>query len=71
MFFAARTFAMKMGQSLAALLFTSFATIGRANGTGYRIAAVSSTVLCMLAAFLMSRYDEKKVMGDLKKGGAA
>lgn len=71
MFFAARTFAMKMGQSLAALLFTSFATINRSAGTGYRIAAVSSTVLCMLAAFLMSRYDEKKVMGDLKKGGAA
>ena len=62
MFFAARTFAMKMGQSLAALLFTSFATIGRSAGTGYRIAAVSSTVLCLLAAVLMSRYDEKKVI---------
>lgn len=67
MFFAARTFAMKMGQSLAALLFTSFATIGRSAGTGYRIAAVSSTVLCLLAAVLMSRYDEKKVMAKLQK----
>ena len=67
MFFAARTFAMKMGQSLAALLFTSFATIGRSAGTGYRIAAVSSTVLCLLAAVLMSRYDEKKVMARLRK----
>jgi hypothetical protein len=62
MFFAARTFAMKLGQSLAAILFTSLATIGRVNGTGYRIAAVSSTVLCLLAAVLMKLYNEKKVM---------
>ncbi len=67
MFFAARTFAMKLGQSLAAILFTSLATIGRASGTGYRIAAVSSTVLCLLAAFLMTRYNEKKVMGLLNQ----
>ena len=62
MFFAARTFAMKLGQSLAAILFTSFATIGRQAGTGYRIAALSSFVLCLIAAFLMTRYNEKKVM---------
>lgn len=65
MFFAARTFAMKLGQSLAAILFTSFATIGRASGTGYRIAAMSSFILCLAAAFLMTRYNEKKVMGLL------
>ena len=65
MFFAARTFAMKLGQSLAAILFTSFATIGRSSGMGYRIAALSSTVLCIAAAFLMTRYNEKKVMGLL------
>ena len=62
MFFAARTFAMKLGQSLAAILFTSLATIGRANGTGYRIAAVASTILCLCAALLMKFYNEKKVM---------
>lgn len=65
MFFAARTFAMKLGQSLAAILFTSFATIGRSSGMGYRIAALSSTVLCLAAAFLMMRYNEKRVMGLL------
>ncbi len=65
MFFAARTFAMKLGQSLAAILFTSFATIGRSSGMGYRIAALSSTVLCVAAAFLMMRYNERKVMGLL------
>ncbi len=62
MFFAARTFAMKLGQSLAAILFTSLATIGRANGTGYRIAAIASTILCLCAAALMKMYNEKKVM---------
>ena len=62
MFFAARTFAMKLGQSLAAILFTSLATIGRANGTGYRIAAVASTILCLCAALLMKFYNEKKIM---------
>ena len=65
MFFAARTFAMKLGQSLAAILFTSFATIGRSSGMGYRIAALSSTVLCVCAALLMMRYNEKHVMGLL------
>ena len=65
MFFAARTFAMKIGQSLAAILFTSLATIGRSNGTGYRIAAISSFVLCLVAALLMTRYNEEKVMGIL------
>ena len=62
MFFAARTFAMKLGQSLAAILFTSLATIGRESGTGYRIAAISSTVLCLFAALLMKFYNERKVM---------
>ncbi len=71
MFFAARTFAMKLGQSLAAVLFTSLATIGRENGTGYRYAAVSSTVLCILAAVLMTKYNERKIMGVLNSKGNA
>ena len=61
---------MKLGQSLAAILFTSFATIGASSGFGYRIAAMCSFALCLLAALLMTSYDEKKVMGLLgvKKG---
>ncbi len=69
MFFAARTFSMKLGQSLAAILFTSLATIGKENGTGYRIAAISSTILCTLAAVLMAKYNEKKIMQTLEKKG--
>ncbi len=70
MFFAARTFAMKLGQSLAAILFTSFATISRETGLGYRIAALSSVILCLAAAFVMMNYNEKKVMGLLGEGKA-
>jgi GPH family glycoside/pentoside/hexuronide:cation symporter len=65
MFFAARTFSMKLGQSVAALLFTSLGTIGREQGTGYRIAAFSSCALCLLGALILSRYNEKRVMGIL------
>lgn len=65
MFFAARTFSMKLGQSVAALLFTSLGTIGRAAGTGYRMAAICSCVLCTLAAVLLRFYNEKKIMATL------
>ena len=63
MFFAARTFAFKMGQSLSMLLFTAFASISPATGLGYRIAAITATVICLLGAVILSRYDEKKILG--------
>lgn len=69
MFFAARTFAFKMGQSLSMLLFTAFASIGPETGLGYRIAAIAATVICLLGALVLSRYNEERVMGiiTLKK----
>src|SRR5574344_322567 len=50
MFFAARTFCFKLGQSIAMLLFTSLATIGAKNGSagaelGYRVIAIFSACL--------------------------
>ena len=72
MFFAARTFAMKFGQSLAMLVFTSLAVIGAAQNTGsndltasavgLRIVAVVAVCFCVLGAVLLFTYDEKKVM---------
>ena len=44
MFYAARTFAFKLGQSLSMLIFTAVSTIGAGDGTGYRV-AVSYTHL--------------------------
>lgn len=69
MFYAARTFAFKLGQSLAMLLFTSLARIGgeipkgeSGYGMGYRITAIAATVLCLLGGIVFLRYDEKKVL---------
>ena len=66
MFYAARTFAMKMGQSVAMLLFTGVSTIGMASGAGYRIAAVCAAVLCGLGGIVFAFYDEKKVLHVLE-----
>jgi len=62
MFFAARTFAMKFGQSAAMLLFTSLATIGAANGTGYRVVAFVAAGCCALGGIIMSLFNEKKIL---------
>lgn len=62
MFFAARTFAFKMGQSVSMLLFTAFASIQPEKGTGYRIAAVTATVICLIGAIVLSHYHEDRVM---------
>ena len=61
MFFAARTFAFKLGQSLAMLLVTTFATIGQETGAGYRITAIAAAVVCVLGGVLFMLYNEKKV----------
>ena len=72
MFFAARTFAMKFGQSVAMLLFTSLAVLGTsqdltsndltASPTGLRIIAVVAVFFCVLGAIILAAYDEKTVM---------
>ncbi len=63
MFFAARTFAFKLGQSLSMLIFTAFASISPETGLGYRIAAITAFVICLIGAIVLSRYNEKKVLG--------
>lgn len=63
MFFAARTFAFKMGQSVSMLLFTAFASISPETGFGYRIAAIVAAGICLAGAVVLSRYDEKKILG--------
>lgn len=61
MFYAARTFAFKMGQSVAMLLVTAFATIGKDTGLGYRITAIAAAAVCLLGGILFLLYNEKKV----------
>ena len=61
MFYAARTFSMTLGQSLAMILFSSIATIGT-GGFGYRVTAVVATVFCLLGGLVFLRYREQRVL---------
>ena len=77
MFFAARTFAMKWGQSLAMLVFTSLAIIGTTQNTdaneitasaqGLTIVAFVAVAFCVLGAVILSAYNEKKVMKTIER----
>ena len=77
MFFAARTFAMKFGQSLAMLVFTSLAIIGTTQNTdsnditasvlGMTIVGFVAVAFCSLGALILNFYNEKKVMSTIEK----
>ncbi len=77
MFFAARTFAMKFGQSVAMLVFTSLAVLGTkqetgtneltASAAGLRIVAIVAVCFCVLGALILFAYDEKKVMSTIQE----
>ena len=84
MFFAARTFAMKFGQSVAMILFTSLAIIGApkpaggseevvnditASKLGLMIAAIAAVAFCVLGAVILLFYREKKIMTTIAKAG--
>ncbi len=79
MFFAARTFAMKFGQSLAMILFTTFAIIGAdqvaesndivASKQGLMIAAIVAVAFCVAGAVILLFYREKKIMKTIAKEG--
>lgn len=61
MFYAARTFAFKLGQSLSMLLFTAVSTIGSGTGTGYRIAAFGAALFCLLGGIVFVFYNERRI----------
>ena len=61
MFYAARTFAFKLGQAVSMLLFTSIALIGT-GGAGYRISAAVAAIFCLCGALVFARYHEREVM---------
>ncbi|MNN47209.1 Major Facilitator Superfamily protein [compost metagenome] len=66
MFYAARTFAFKIGQSLSMLLFTAISTIRAESGFGYRIVAIVAAVFCVLGGLIFLLYNEKRVIGALE-----
>ena len=75
MFYAARTFAFKLGQSLAMLMFTSIALINSdvkkgdsGYGLGYRLTALLAAILCLLGGIVFLRDNEKKVISRIEEG---
>ena len=67
MFYAARTFAFKMGQSFSMLLFTAVSTIGAATGTGYRVTAFIAAGFCLLGGIVFLTYNELKINRIIQK----
>ena len=65
MFFAARTFAFKMGQALAMVVFTSM-TVAK-TAASYRSTAVVATVTCLIGAGLFFLYNEKMILGRIEE----
>ncbi len=65
MFFAARTFAFKMGQALALVVFTSI-TVDKTPAS-YRTTAVVALITCFIGAVLFFAYNEKKLLGRIKE----
>ena len=67
-YFGTRTFMMKLGISLANLLFPSFLLLGRSvdNPIGIRTAAAAACVFCLIGLGLFTMYNEKKVINTLK-----
>ena len=77
MYFAARTFAMKFGQSIAMMLFTSLAIIGTTQNTdsnditastlGMTVVGAVAVAFCVIGAVILMFYNEKKVMKTIAK----
>lgn len=63
MFYAARNFTMKLGISLANLIFPSLLLLGKsqADPTGVRASALLALLFCALGWFLFRYYREEKI----------
>jgi GPH family glycoside/pentoside/hexuronide:cation symporter len=67
MFFGARTFAQKIGQTLGIVIFAVFLSFGGDVGDdlGIRLSGVGGLVLYSIAALIFSRYDESRLRTEL------
>ncbi len=66
MFYAARTFAFKLGQSVSMLAFTSIALIGASTGLGYRITALVAAAFCIAGGLVFRHYKEGEVLAVIE-----
>lgn len=67
-FYAARSFMMKMGMSLANLLFPSLLLLGNSvnNPNGVRATAIAAAAFCFLGWLLFNQYNEDEVLNPGK-----
>lgn len=66
MFYAARTFCFKLGQSVAIIIFTALAKIGT-GGQGYRVSAIIAAIFCLMGGIIFLKYNEKKIFLSIKE----
>jgi GPH family glycoside/pentoside/hexuronide:cation symporter len=73
MFFAARTLMQKFGQTFGILIFAAFTTLGKDPGQdlGIRLTGVAGFVLCLVAAIIFTRYNESRILRELREMGGA
>jgi glycoside/pentoside/hexuronide:cation symporter, GPH family len=73
MFFAARTLMQKFGQTTGILIFAAFTTLGKDPGQdlGIRLTGVAGFVLCLVAAIIFTRYNESRILRELREMGGA
>lgn len=72
-FGAARSFIVKMGNSLAIMIVPSLVVTGAAAGEnvgvpGLKLTAVAGSLFCLLAVFVFLRYREKDVLAAIAAG---
>lgn len=65
MFFAARTFAFKMGQALALVIFTSV-TISQTK-MSYRMTALIAFITCFIGACIFFAFNEKLILAKIRE----
>ena len=71
-FGAAKSFIVKMGNSLAIMIVPSLVVTGAAAGEnvgvlGLKLTAVAGSLFCIIAIFVLLRYREKEVLATIKK----
>ena len=66
MFYAARTFAMKLGQAVSMLVFTGIIAMDIGD-MKYRITAIVACAFCLLGALVFARYHEKAVLARIEE----
>lgn len=66
-FFAARTFMQKLGQTCG--VFAALTTLGKnpGNALGVRLSGVAGMILCVAAGIVFTRYKEGKILREIKQ----